>query len=107
MKEIKDVEEYIGALLSEPNVPLKIIEEVKNVLLLLKAYELGLNQKLIPVDLFLRDVKLKEVPEIFHTLVAQAAVLKSKEASTITMDYLVKNCDKLLEEVRNYYQRRP
>lgn len=103
MKQI-DLPNYIGALLQTPEVDEKILKEVTNTKLLLTAYRLGLEGKLLHADFFLQDLDLeKDIPAPFHTAVAQLAIIKSKKGEPRAVEYLMMNTEKLLEEFRNYF----
>jgi hypothetical protein len=95
----EEIKQYIGYLLNEPKPDQKIIDEILEISIILIAYMTGLQNKKFPVDILLREIDIeKEIPVQFHTLVAQGAILKSKKGN----EYILKNSDKLLEELRKY-----
>lgn len=109
MEKREQLVDYIGTFLNTPIVDEKIVREIPNVMLILKAYIAGLGNKslkpLVAFD-FVENPELSDIPTPFHTLIGHAAIIKSKEVSSPVMHYLLKNCDKLLDEMRQFYTPR-
>ena len=105
----EDIKNYIGQLLN--TLETKAEEsEIPNAILLLAVYMAGLEKKPFPLDKIGNEHALKieqEVPEQFHTLVAQLAIKKSRIEERINeplvIEYLMRNMLYLLREFRNYF----
>lgn len=100
MKTIQ-VKDYIGSLLEDQEPD---ISEVQNTIALYSVYIHGLLGKEFPIDILIKELKLEEeIPEIFHTLVAQSAIIKSKKTGGSNLEYLFKNVSKLSSELKGYF----
>lgn len=102
MEEIKDLENYIEQLLNTSEVDNEVFAEIPNIQLLLWVYMLGLQKKDFDPTILLHTFTLKEIPEQFHTLIAQLAIIKEKNF-TGQMKYMLKTTEPLLKEFKNYF----
>ena len=104
MMKKKDFENYIGSLLNEVDFDKRIMSELLNIQLLLSVYRLGLQHRDFPVEILLSEsLEPENTPEEFHTLLAQMAIIKVKNANPNVMQYLIKNTNNLLERFKNYF----
>ena len=94
---------YTEALLQVSPLDEKITEKIPTAKLLLKAYQLGLERKLLPVGLLVAEIDLEQdIPAPYHTAVAQMAIILSG-FSTPAKEYIVQNLEKFLKDFRDYF----
>lgn len=101
----EDITPYIQSLLADMNVE-DAEKEVQPMISATLAYMAGLEHKEFPIgELTSTNLDIKQfVPEQFHTLVAQMAVLRGGKGGRVSDD-LYKNCEKLANELGNYFRK--
>ena len=97
-----DLELYIEQLLNILEIKKEIVREIPNVKLLLFVYRLGLEKKELELADLLNIPDLKVIPEQFHILTAQLAIIKSGKGGR-TAEYLYKSVPRLLKEFYSYF----
>jgi len=103
MKEI-DLENYIQYLLNTPKTDKEILDETHNIKMLLVAYRLGLQGERLPVNILWDFIEIEEdIPQEYHILVPQAAILKSGNIEPRKREYLSRSVDSMLREFYNYF----
>lgn len=106
MKEIKQIEEYIGALENNPNPSPNTLNQISQAIFLMEVYKCGLLGKDFPLDK-IHSTTLADIPEHFHTSVGQLAILKSDEGNKRTLEYIFKELSRTLHDFMNYFTTKP
>lgn len=103
MKTKEQLRDYTSALIQKLNFEKDIDEGFLLSMFIIKAYVYGLSQEDFPIENIF-STELKDIPEQFHTLIAQLAILIKKEPIRIEETrYLHDSLVKKLQELKRYY----